>query len=51
MNADALQSHNQTRKAGSDAAKDSGDGEGPGRKELADDQKSEKTIKNRESMS
>ncbi len=51
MNADALQSHNQTRKAGSDPAKKTGDGEGPGRKELADDEKSTKTIQNRESMS
>ena len=49
MNADALQTHNQTRKGGSDAAKDTGNGDGPGRKELPDDEKSTKTIQNKES--
>lgn len=43
MNADAL------NKGGNKQAK-SGDSEGAGRKELDDDKKSEKTIKNRESM-
>ena len=42
MSADALSNH----KAGSTKE----DGEGAGRKELDDDKKSEKTIKNRESM-
>ena len=51
MNADALQTHNQTRKSGSDASQKSDQGNGPGRKELPDDEKSEKTMKNKESMS
>lgn len=36
--------------SGSSGSTDTKDGEGAGRKELADDQKSEKTIQNRESM-
>ena len=51
MNADALQNHNQTRKSGgkNDANQDSE--KTPGRKELKEDEKSDKTIANQESMS
>lgn len=48
MNADALQGRGKTNK--DSASKNKNGGEGAGRKELADDEKSEKTIANRESM-
>jgi hypothetical protein len=50
MNGDFLTNRSGNKTSGGDAAsKESG--EGAGRKELDDDKKSEKTIKNRESMS
>ena len=55
MNADALQNRGdtsgKTNKDSTSKKKNDSDGEGAGRKELADDEKSEKTIANRESMS
>ena len=48
MNADIL---NKSREGqGKEAVGGKSGGEGPGRKELEDDQKSEKTIQNKESM-
>ena len=49
MNSDVLTRGKGARNAGSGGQKT--DGEGAGRKELPDEQKSEKTIKNKESMS
>ena len=54
MNADALQTHNQTRKGGGDQKQEEQpkvEEKKPGRKELDADQKSDKTIANQESMS
>jgi hypothetical protein len=51
MNGDTLNSITGKAGSGNPQSKVSSDSEGAGRKELADDQKSEKTIKNRESMS
>ena len=54
MNADALQTHNQTRKGGGDQKQEGQpkvEEKKPGRKELDADQKSDKTIANQESMS
>ena len=53
MNADALQTHNQTRtKSGGNADNKTQDSDNkPGRKELKEDEKSDKTIANQESMS
>ena len=51
MNADVLNRVRADQGKPNAGSGNSSSGEGPGRKELADDQKSEKTIKNRESMS
>lgn len=54
MNADALQTHNQTRKSGGNQKQEEQpkvEEKKPGRKELDADQKSDKTIANQESMS
>ena len=53
MNADALQTHNQTRtKSGGNTDNKTQDSDNkPGRKELKEDEKSDKTIANQESMS
>ena len=51
MNGDFLTNKSGQKNAGGGGNAPKGQGEGAGRKELDDDKKSEKTIKNRESMS